>query len=1252
MGGRFGTDFEELEFLGAGGFGSVVKCRPANRTSTQSGPFYAVKKIPVDETADSSRWVLREASNLARLHHKNIVRYFSAWMEREEDVGGSPDGPPDGLSRDAPGGSLRGRSSVRPAMSGRRGLPMLFPSASTPHFVTKVVGLPQPISSTNLQRSISTNCLAPPDNSPEASSAGVPDDLKAFLRNYLKNQAEDLELQEAQGEESSSETSSSSSESIQWASSESSVGFEHDEEEEEEGGLVFTEGGAGDDGNLVGGSSFLKRTVSVKPGEKGGRSLKSQKTPTTRRTLYIVMEYVEGMTLRQAINQRLFVDCDVAVGRALVLSLLRQLVDGLAHMHQLHCVHRDLKPENVFLAKTKEKETEKVTEKETSKEASREAPSSSPPSPSPTYQLKIGDLGLSTILGPSGLHRRNSVERAGPECDPRVSAGLSVGVGTQFYIAPEVEALEGRYDQAADMYALGVILFEMCVPPFTTGMERYKVLKSFQDKPSAIEATLRSDAAVSSYPLLDRFTISLIANLMSPSPERRMTAHQVRQSLSSTGGDAASLDLILSAPYSYEMLKLLTSLFSRDELPSRAQVFWQQRTNAAVSGLEMRITTEIKAYVHQLLRSFNALQIDLPLVRPSGDTGGGDSGVDSKVCSGPPAFHLLDPSGVALQLPTTLTPLLRDTLPCVQQAAVIRRFAIQSVFHSMRNHSHPESALHLAFDAVVNLVRLNQVDPPPDELNEDRRESLFELEAMRVMVIIVNVFHMWLEQPRVVVSNTKLLPALLHHLFKINENHTHQIAALLRCPKYDRQIVLKKLRELKVENPDQVVKELEQNWLSYSGDLHTFLETRIDSNPILSKVLKKDANAEGSFHPTASRGSLASVVGKLRILDESLSAAFGPASRQIEFQLGVGFNPDVFNSSFVFACALGGERSSPMTAFSSMGELLSVPSIAGDPTSPPAPLLAVGGRIDSTAASAPETGAYTMEMDLQVIMDAVLLNVAVNRLSYKRWKSSWKRSCFGPERVEGSSGSLPVDMSSNDVLGGGGGPEDFGPFDSHRRPFLLLPPSTPVDAARWFEAIDELRGGDYGKGGNMVASTLEVSNFKDKWKQAREVAFAPAILRRFNPMIQMDASRANRGGADRLPSMAVICVQSVDQLAQAYVLKSKLCNLKMTCAVNPEPYADAAKARRKNESADWVVYFSAVRRPGVSPPIRLMAAAAQAYEGEASAYERVQLALAGAERWFDSQREVVARLIQFYVEVLGAMSPTLGHLFARVSPRH
>ncbi|KAG8989771.1 hypothetical protein FRB90_002076, partial [Tulasnella sp. 427] len=71
---RYKEEWEEIEFLGKGGFGSVVKAR-----LKLDGAIYAVKKIKLRGENDGK--IYREVNALSRLNHRFIVRYHTTWIE-------------------------------------------------------------------------------------------------------------------------------------------------------------------------------------------------------------------------------------------------------------------------------------------------------------------------------------------------------------------------------------------------------------------------------------------------------------------------------------------------------------------------------------------------------------------------------------------------------------------------------------------------------------------------------------------------------------------------------------------------------------------------------------------------------------------------------------------------------------------------------------------------------------------------------------------------------------------------------------------------------------------------------------------------------------------------------------------------------------------------------------------------------------------------------------------------------------------
>lgn len=72
---------------------------------------------------------------------------------------------------------------------------------------------------------------------------------------------------------------------------------------------------------------------------------------------------------------------------------------------------------------------------------------------------------------------------------------LTGQVGTALYVAPELttKAAKAIYNQKVDIYSLGIILFEMCYKPPTTGMERIKILVNLRMKEIILPQELQAD---------------------------------------------------------------------------------------------------------------------------------------------------------------------------------------------------------------------------------------------------------------------------------------------------------------------------------------------------------------------------------------------------------------------------------------------------------------------------------------------------------------------------------------------------------------------------------------------------------------------------------------------------------------------------------------------------------------------------------------------------------------------------------------
>src|SRR5215211_2712018 len=162
---------------------------------------------------------------------------------------------------------------------------------------------------------------------------------------------------------------------------------------------------------------------------------------------FIAMQYIEGRNVRQLVNGR-------PLSLESALSIALQTADALAAAHARGIIHRDIKSGNVMV--------------------------------SSTGQVKVLDFGLAKLLDESeaattGIHRTELTE-------------LGIPYGTATYAAPE-QARGDRVDKRADIFSLGVLLYEMLTGtwPFrgkTTIDVRHAVL---HDAPRPI-TELRSNA--------------------------------------------------------------------------------------------------------------------------------------------------------------------------------------------------------------------------------------------------------------------------------------------------------------------------------------------------------------------------------------------------------------------------------------------------------------------------------------------------------------------------------------------------------------------------------------------------------------------------------------------------------------------------------------------------------------------------------------------------------------------------------------
>ena len=119
---------------------------------------------------------------------------------------------------------------------------------------------------------------------------------------------------------------------------------------------------------------------------------------------YMVMEYVDGMTLKQYIQHHSPIDISEAV------DIMRQVTSAINHAHENGIVHRDIKPQNILIDHY--------------------------------GHVKVTDFGIAMALSATALTQTNSV------------------LGSVHYLSPE-QARGGTATRKSDVYSLGIVFFEL-----------------------------------------------------------------------------------------------------------------------------------------------------------------------------------------------------------------------------------------------------------------------------------------------------------------------------------------------------------------------------------------------------------------------------------------------------------------------------------------------------------------------------------------------------------------------------------------------------------------------------------------------------------------------------------------------------------------------------------------------------------------------------------------------------------------------
>jgi hypothetical protein len=152
--------------------------------------------------------------------------------------------------------------------------------------------------------------------------------------------------------------------------------------------------------------------------------------------VYFVMAYIPGDNLAKRLHDR------GAMGIEDTRRILRDVADALAYAHERGVIHRDIKPDNILIDEG-------------------------------SGRPMVTDFGIA---------------RAVSDGDNRLTA-TGIAIGTPTYMSPEQAAGDREIDGRSDLYALGVVAYQMLTgqPPFVASSTPAMLVKHLSERPAAVE---------------------------------------------------------------------------------------------------------------------------------------------------------------------------------------------------------------------------------------------------------------------------------------------------------------------------------------------------------------------------------------------------------------------------------------------------------------------------------------------------------------------------------------------------------------------------------------------------------------------------------------------------------------------------------------------------------------------------------------------------------------------------------------------
>uniref|UniRef100_A0A8C7FGM6 non-specific serine/threonine protein kinase n=1 Tax=Oncorhynchus kisutch TaxID=8019 RepID=A0A8C7FGM6_ONCKI len=347
----------------------------------------------------------------------------------------------------------------------------------------------------------------------------------------------------------------------------------------------------------------------------------------------VYMQYCEKSTLRDTIDQSLHQD------NSRLWRFFREILDGLAYIHQQGMIHRDLKPVNIFL--------------------------------DAQDHVKIGDFGLATDHPASVVWNMTGM------------------VGTALYVSPEVQGnTNATYNQKVDLFSLGIILFEMSYRPMTTSSERISVLS--QLRMVSLSSTENTDWGRG-------VRKDVIGWLLNHDPALRPTAQELLKSdlLPPPQMEESELHEVLQHTMANVNGKayrtMVNQLFSQITSPVMDYTYDIDLHKGNFHFNSARLQPYVYETITRIFKKHGAVRLQTPLLLPR----------NRKLHEGSEPSCLMDHSGMLVTLPYDLR-IAFARFVARNNITHFKRWCIERVFRPRKlDRAHPRELLECSFDVIV-----------------------------------------------------------------------------------------------------------------------------------------------------------------------------------------------------------------------------------------------------------------------------------------------------------------------------------------------------------------------------------------------------------------------------------------------------------------------------------------------------------------------------------------------------------------------